>query len=284
MATISILALYDYDSSVLAGLTRNLPQSSKVPIDKYPDSYVEPLGLDVNALVDNIMIECAELEFMYPSISLAKRAINAWATGMSHKWQKLYNTMWLIYNPLWNNWRRLNSRRDTSNTGNNTETRDLTGSRDINRESNSTRTDDLTESTNYTSNNTRTDNLSQTVNTETSVSAYNSESYEPRENTTSTTTNSGSVTNDEECEGTLSNTGTLKHVGSESTSETSSDSGTIEYDNTNTGNDTYTEQSEGSIGVITSEIMLQQEREAALFNMYDIITTDFKNRFCLLIY
>ena len=284
MATLSILALYDYDASVLEGLTRNLPQPGKVPIDMYPDTYVEPVGLDVNALIDNIMIECAELEFMYPSISLAKRAINAWAVGMSHKWQKLYNTMWLIYNPLWNNWRRLTGQRDTNTSGNNTETRDLAGSRDINRKVNTTRTDDLTETTGYTSTTTRTDNLSQTVNTETSVSAYNSESYEPKEKTTSTTTNSGTVTTDDEGEGCVLNTGTLKNEGSDNSSETSSDSGTVKYDTSNTGRDNYNEQTEGSIGVITSEIMLQQEREAALFNMYDIITTDFKNRFCLLIY
>ena len=284
MATISILALYDYDSSVLAGLTRNLPQSSKVPIDKYPDSYIEPLGLDVEALIDNIMIECAELEFMYPSISLAKRAINAWATGMSHKWQKLYNTLWLTYNPIWNNWRRINSKRDTSTRGNNTESRDIAGSRNITREVNTTRTDALTESTNYTSSNTRTDNLSQNVDSVTSVSAYNSESYEPREKTTTTTTNSGTVNNNEEGIGTVSNSGTLKNDGSESSTETSTDSGTIKHDTSNNEADTYTEQTEGSIGVITSEIMLQQEREAALFNIYDIITTDFKNRFCLLIY
>ena len=284
MATLSILALYDYDSSVLEGLTRNLPQPGKVPIDMYKDTYIEPVGLDVNALIDNIMIECAELEFMYPSISLAKRAINAWAVGMSHKWQKLYNTMWLTYNPLWNNWRRLTSQRDTNTSGNNTETRDLAGSRDINRKVNTTRTDDLTETTAYTSNTTRTDNLSQTVNTETMVSAYNSESYEPKEKTTSTTTNSGTVTTDDEGEGAVLNTGTLKNDGTDNSSETSTDSGTVKYDTSNTGKDNYNEQTEGSIGVITSEIMLQQEREAALFNMYDIITTDFKNRFCLLIY
>ena len=284
MATLSILALYDYDQTLLEGFISNLPKASAVPIDEYPDTYVTPSDIDVNALIDNIMIECAELEFMYPSISLAKRAITAWSAGMSHKWQKLYNTLWMVYNPLWNNWRRITSDRNRQEQGENLETRNLTGGRDITRTINNTQTNDLTETTKYDSTNTRTDNLNQNTTSETSVSAYNSSDYEPREKTVVSQTNTGTVTNAEKGSGSVTDTGTVKNAGGEETEETSTSGGTVKNENSGKGSETYTEQSEGSIGVITSEIMLQQEREAALFNIYDIITTDFKNRFCLLLY
>ena len=284
MATLSILALYDYDQTLLEGFISNLPKASAVPIDEYPDTYVTPSDIDVNALIDNIMIECAELEFMYPSISLAKRAITAWSAGMSHKWQKLYNTLWMVYNPLWNNWRRFTSDRNRQEQGENLETRNLTGGRDITRTITNTQTNDLTETTKYESTNTRTDNLNQNTTSETSVSAYNSSDYEPREKTVVSQTNTGTVTNADKGSGSVTDTGTVKNAGGEQTEETSTSGGTVKNENSGKGSETYTEQSEGSIGVITSEIMLQQEREAALFNIYDIITTDFKNRFCLLLY
>lgn len=284
MATLSILGLYDYDNTILDGFLANLPDPEKVPVDKYPDSYIQPAPLNTSSLIDNIMIECSELEFMYPAPALAKRAITAWSVGMAHKWQKLYDTMWMIYNPLWNNWRKFTSERNRQELGENLETRNLTSGRDSSRTVNNTQTNNLTETTEYDSTNTRTDNLNQDTTSETSVSAYNSSDYEPREKTIVSQTNTGTVTNDDNGNGSVTNSGTVKNDGSENTEESSTSGGTVKNENSGTGNETYTEQSEGSIGVITSEIMLQQEREAALFNIYDIITTDFKNRFCLLLY
>lgn len=40
----------------------------------------------------------------------------------------------------------------------------------------------------------------------------------------------------------------------------------------------------GNIGVTTTQAMIKEEREAAVFNMYDYIIEAFKKRFCLLIY
>lgn len=284
MATLSILGLYDYDNTILEGFLANLPEPEKVPIDKYPDSYIQPAPLNTSALIDNIMIECSELEFMYPAPALAKRAITAWSVGMAHKWQKLYDTMWFLYNPLWNNWRKFTSERNQQEQGENLETRNLTGGRDISRTVNNTQTNNLTETTKYESNNTRTDNLNQDTSSKTGVSAYNSSDYEPREKTDVSQTNTGTVTNADKGSGSVTDSGTVKNDGSEHTEETSTSGGTVKNENSGTGTERYTEQSEGSIGVITSEIMLQQEREAALFNIYDIITNDFKNRFCLLLY
>ena len=40
----------------------------------------------------------------------------------------------------------------------------------------------------------------------------------------------------------------------------------------------------GNIGTVTAQKMIQEEREIAKFNFYDIMIQDFKNRFCILVY
>ena len=52
------------------------------------------------------------------------------------------------------------------------------------------------------------------------------------------------------------------------------DTGTIERETRRTGN----------IGVTTTQQMIREEREVALFNMYDQIVKDFKRRFCVMVY
>ena len=40
----------------------------------------------------------------------------------------------------------------------------------------------------------------------------------------------------------------------------------------------------GNIGVMSTQDMIKQEREIALFNLYDIIIDEFKQRFCIMVY
>lgn len=48
--------------------------------------------------------------------------------------------------------------------------------------------------------------------------------------------------------------------------------------------DTETIRAYGNIGVTTTQQMMQQERDIAKFNLYDIIAEEFKLRFCILVY
>lgn len=69
---------------------------------------------------------------------------------------------------------------------------------------------------------------------------------------------------------------------------TNSNSGTMTYGKTN--NETFTKQdletihARGNIGVRSSQELIEQERNIAKFNLYDIITEEFKLRFCILVY
>ena len=48
--------------------------------------------------------------------------------------------------------------------------------------------------------------------------------------------------------------------------------------------ETSTRTEHGNIGVTTTQQMIKEERETAMFNLIDAITEDFKKRFCLLVY
>lgn len=64
------------------------------------------------------------------------------------------------------------------------------------------------------------------------------------------------------------------------------DTGTVvnNVDDTGTVHHVNTATMQGSIGVITSQTMIAQEREIDKFNTLDYIISSFKKRFCILVY
>ena len=80
---LSITGLYEYDENVFNGL-------------------LVPDELDKNAVINEILLQCAELELIYPSVDIMKLAITTWSTANMYTWQKLYDTMVVDYNPIWN--------------------------------------------------------------------------------------------------------------------------------------------------------------------------------------
>lgn len=95
-----------------------------------------PDGLDKEMVIQNILLECAELEILYTRPDILKKAIEVWAYSNRYQWQTLYDTMFFDYNPLWNvdatvndteNTTRTDNRDITTNsTGQDKETRNLT--------------------------------------------------------------------------------------------------------------------------------------------------------------
>lgn len=53
---------------------------------------------------------------------------------------------------------------------------------------------------------------------------------------------------------------------------------------TESRNGTHNLHAHGNIGVMSTQDMIKQEREIALFNLYDIIIDEFKQRFCIMVY
>ncbi len=248
-ATLSIMGLYNYDNSVLDGLIQNLPTAAKIPVD---DVHVVGRDLNVDALVTELLAQTGELEFIYPNPDAAGKIITAWALLNAERWQRLYNTMWFSYNPIWN--------KDGTTTRTETETHDLSiidkGS--VGNIGTITETRDLQL--------TSTPSLT-TTETE-KVAGYNSNDLV---NSNQKLTETGGKNNQ-------SDTGTVENS-TDTTSEianTKTDKGSITR--------IYSDRETGNIGVTETQTMILDEREVVNFNMSQIIINDFISRFCILVY
>ena len=79
----SILSLYHYDTSLFDGASF-------------------PASLDRESVIDSICLACAELELLYPDAETMKRAITIWSNKNAYTWNKLEETLFYDYNPIWN--------------------------------------------------------------------------------------------------------------------------------------------------------------------------------------
>lgn len=103
-ANLSILGLYNYDTSIFENLT-------------LPDE------LDAATAIDSIVFDNAELEIMYPEPDTMKYLIGLWSRRETPIWKRMYDAMQLEYNPI-ENYNRTETWTDseTENTEANTET------------------------------------------------------------------------------------------------------------------------------------------------------------------
>lgn len=82
-ATLSILGLMADDPELLAGIA-------------------VPNGMNRDALIDYICMECAELEVLFPRPALMKRLVTSWASTRLHSWERLYQSTIQEYNMIHN--------------------------------------------------------------------------------------------------------------------------------------------------------------------------------------
>ena len=104
-AWLSILGLYNYDNSIF-----NL--------------FVVPDGMDKELIINNILLECAEMEIIYPEPDIMKNAIGLWSNKQLESWERMYKAMQLEYDPIYNydrfeEWRDSNTATTHSNTNSN---------------------------------------------------------------------------------------------------------------------------------------------------------------------
>ena len=185
-----------------------------------------------------------------------KLAITTWSIANQYTWEKLYDTMVVEYNPIWN----VDANVNESRSG--TESRDITraGTGSNNRTVNLADNETVNLADNETVNITDTE----------SVKGFNSDTWaESHKNTRAGTDN-------------------IAHTGTDNTTHTGTDnialSDNERVDDDATRTETFTQRRTGNIGVTTTQQMLEQERQIAEFNMINYIAQSFKQRFCLLIY
>lgn len=201
--TLSVMGLYNYDESIFDDMV--LPTTDH---------------LDKDTLVQNILVECSELEILYTDPTFFKKILEIWSKARVHVWQKLADTMDYEYNPIWN--------KDVKDTEYIKRTKD--------------------ESTTYSD--------------------------------TASSTTSGTNTN----KGVAFNSNDLENREQDQTSGSMSSS-----DNSTTRDAGYNDEdreyiSQGNQGVTSTQQLIKEERDVSEFSLYDIIISEFKTRFCLLVY
>ena len=86
-ATMSLLGLYNWDSTILDGL-------------------VVPDGVDRETVINILLRECAELEIIYPQPEALKFFVGEWAKERLPVWNRLESTLHYEYDPISNYDRR----------------------------------------------------------------------------------------------------------------------------------------------------------------------------------
>ena len=89
---LSIMGMYEYDNTLFNGLD----------VPTYTDKNNVVHTVDKNAVINSILLNCAELEVIYPNFTIMKLAIGVWSASEFDTWRKMYETQMAEYNPLWN--------------------------------------------------------------------------------------------------------------------------------------------------------------------------------------
>lgn len=94
---ISILGLYNYDPTIFSDMQL-------------------PPGVNADLAVTEILLRNADLEILYPDAVFMKAMIAHWSAAHLYEFQKLYETMNLTYNPIWNKDGVITEESETSGT------------------------------------------------------------------------------------------------------------------------------------------------------------------------
>lgn len=237
MATMSILGLYTYDNTLFDLMC-------------WPNEFTQD---DKQATINNILMEGAELEILYPDVPFMKSAIAAWSYKEKPVWQRIHTASLLEYNPI-ENYRR-------------NETESIETSQTEQHSGNDTTNHTGTESSTSSNTNTTTGNDSGTIDHK--VTGYDSNTLVQQSQDSTTGTSSSQDT----------------QSGNSAVTHNTQDQLTHGEQIQHTGDDARTLLAFGNIGVTTSQEMLSQELDIApKLNTISAIVDSFIKRFCILVY
>ena len=300
-ATLSIMGLYNNDPTVFDMMV-------------FPDGFTAD---QKQITKENILIECAEFEFLYPAPEVAKTIIGIWSRKELPYWNRVYAASQAEYNPI-ENYRRnetetVEDGRTEEHSGNDvsrasgtdtnaltgTDTDTLSGNDQLKRTGSDTNTASGSDTNSGSSSSTDTNSGTDTVNNK--VTGYDSNTLVAHDS--SDTVHGHVVTNAAQGSNTqqYGRVDTQQHNTTDKTEYGKVD--TLEHNTLETfvhgktdtlthgekieheGSSERTMLAYGNIGVTTSQEMLTQELELAkIIEVIPIIIESFKNRFCLMVY
>lgn len=252
-STLSIMGLYNYDNTIF-------------DLMQFPDGFTAE---QKKTVIDNILVDCAEFEFLYPAPEVAKGIIGIWSSKEKPYWTRIYKASQEEYNPI-ENYRRTEEE-DTGNSleekHSGTDTSRVSGSSSLSR----------TGSENTSGNSTVTDRESGTDTTTNKIVGYDSGTLVDHDSSSTTYGHTNTETSNA--------FNTITHNTTDTNSGTSQNDIVHGEKINHTGSVNRKLLAYGNIGVTTSQEMLTQEMEVAkIIQVIPIIIESFKNRFCLLVY
>lgn len=252
-ATLTLWGLYKWDNT----LFDNLVLPSTMP-------YVLPR----DDLINNILLECAELEVVYPDPDFLKIAIGSWAKARETSWERYVTVLNIEYSPI------ENTDRHEDRTINDTENEATTGEMSGQRTNNIKQQDTGSNSTKGKSLNAM--SRTQQVTNTNSVSAFDTEGYSNANKQFNDTDENNDTQYTAESDENINNSTTRTDIEAHNT------------DNQQDRNRTYkhieTAHVHGNIGVTTNQQMLTAEVEFWRWDFIHQITTEFRQKFCISVY
>ena len=79
-SSLSILGLYQWDNTLF-------------------DPMTVPAGVDKQTVVNNILMDCAELEVLYSNPDTMKKAISIWSELSQNSWKRMQDALTASYSP-----------------------------------------------------------------------------------------------------------------------------------------------------------------------------------------
>lgn len=252
-ANMSVLGLYNYDSSIFANMA-------------FPTGFS---AQDKTDFVDNLLMELAELEVIYPDPAFFKMAVERWSAKELPTWERIYRVANIEYNPLENYDRQEAETEVTDGSRQHSGTDTITNSgKDTTQDSG---TDSSTGTGSRTTNNTGTDT------TTNNIAGYDSNTLVTHDTSAllhghtiaDSTSDSTSVTHGKKTE--------LTHGHVEATLHGEKIDDDISRNKIS--------RIHGNIGVTTSQAMAQAEVDVSpKLNVMNYMIESFKNRFCVLVW
>lgn len=268
-ANLSIMGLYQNDNTVL-------------DLMEFPEDFTDAQKQNVK---ENILVECAELEFLYPAPLVAKNIIGIWSKKDVPYWDRVYKASLLEYNPI-ENYRRnetetIEDGKTEQHSG--TDTNTAGGSDALARTGTETARASGSDSNTGSSTSKETNSGTDTVNNK--ITGFDSNTLVAHD---SSDTVHGHV-----IDNTASGTSSTTYGRTDTNTLNTTDKTT--YGKTDTflhgekiehsGDSERSLLAYGNIGTMTSQDMLTQETEVAkIVQVIPIIIESFKNRFCLMVY
>lgn len=305
-AKISLIGMVHWNNNLFSEMSWPTPFNGQDPI------------MDQDTFLDELLSQTGELELQYTDPIILQHLIGSWSRIRLAVWNHLWDTTQYTYNPI-ENYDRIEDGTDmdthsgtdtnsnsTTRSGTDTDTHSGTDthSNTLSRTGSESDTHSGTDRMENTHTKTGTDTTTTTNKQEQWKAAYDSAAAGDDDGLVKVERNEGSGEQEteydtsEEDSGSTTHGHVITHGFNSGESNTGSDvyghqiahgynSGESNQGSTVFGHKITTKHDlhvHGNIGTVTAQKMITEEREIAMFNLYDMMIQDFKDRFLILVY